>query len=207
MKTILNLIITTLGVLFILSACGGGAVTVGFEEQTCTNNLFSPDCGPSGQADRTKTITDCLKDNGDCDDNIPDDAQTCLTDLFSAECEAVAETAFVRTDVTIETLRETFCEANGANDNCQTTPSVMETCTDDPFDSVCGVTYNTNRETSCRANNTSACAATITRFCETEATPENGNTLNSLCGAVKYNGAREIACRTGAHDSLCPATI
>ena len=155
MKTILNLIITTFGVLFILSACGGG-VTVGLVNQTCTNDVFSDDCGDSGQATRTTTITDCAE-KGECD-AVPENLQTCLTDLFSTDCDAVAETIKTRTTVTVAKLRETFCNANEVNkatDNCQTTPTVMETCTGDPFDSDCGVTYNTNRETSCRANNTS----------------------------------------------------
>ena len=208
MKTILNLIITMFGVLFILSACGGGGVTVGLVNQTCTSNPFSDDCGSSGQATRTKTITDCLKDSGDCADNIPEDAQTCLTDLFSDECKAVADTAFVRTDVTIAELRETFCNANEVNkatDNCQTTPTVMETCTGNPFDSDCGATYNTNRETACRANNTSACGATITRFCETDAVATPANLFDTLCAT--YDTARENACRDTPTGLNCGATI
>ena len=203
-KTILNLIITTFGVLFILSACGGGGVTVGLVNQTCSSNLFSPDCGASGQTARTKAITDCVE-SGECD-AVPKDVQTCLTDLFSPDCDAVAETIKTRTTETIETLRETFCETNGADDNCQTTPTVMQTCTANPFDSVCGATYNTNREASCRTTpNPTACASTITRFCETEAVGTPANVFDTLCAT--YDTARETACRTGNHANLCDDTI
>ena len=204
MKTILNLIITTFGVLFILSACGGGGVTVGLVNQTCSSNLFSPDCGASGQTARTKAITDCVE-SGECD-AVPENLQTCLTDLFSPECDAVAETIKTRTSETIETLRDTFCETNGADDNCQTTPTVMQTCTANPFDSVCGATYNTNREASCRTTpNPTACASTITRYCETEAVGTPANVFDTLCAT--YDTARETACRTGNHANLCDDTI
>ena len=205
MKTILNLIITTLGVLFILSACGGGGVTVGLVNQTCTSNVFSDDCGSSGQATRTKAITDCLKDSTDCADSIPPDVQTCLTDVFSDDCDAVANIIATRTDVTIAELRDTFCADNTLNPNCQTAPSVMETCMNDPFDSDCGVTYNTNRETACRANNTSACGATITRFCETDAADTPANLFDTLCAT--YDTARENACRDTPTGLACGATI
>ena len=123
MKTILNLIIPTLGVLFILSACGGGGadVTIGLEDRTCTNNPFSDDCGPSGTGTRTRIINECLEKGETCKDTTPE-VETCLTDLFSPECAAVADTAFSRTTVTIAELQKTFCEANGENDNCQTAP-------------------------------------------------------------------------------------
>ncbi|MGU9962828.1 MAG: hypothetical protein ACNYPD_01845 [Candidatus Halichondribacter symbioticus] len=206
MKTILNLIITTFGVLFILSACGGGGgdFTVGFEERTCTNDPFSDDCGPTGTGTRTRIIKECLEKGETCKDTTPE-VETCLTDLFSAECAAVADTAFVRTTVTIAELRETFCNANKANANCQTTPTVMETCTSDPFDSDCGATYNTNRETSCRANNTSACAATITRFCVTDAVGTPANLFDTLCAT--YDTARENACRDTPTGLDCASTI
>ncbi|MCA8833831.1 MAG: hypothetical protein K8953_01990, partial [Proteobacteria bacterium] len=91
-KTILNLIITTFGVLFILSACGGGAaptITIGVVEQTCSTNAFSDDCGDSGTGTRTRIINECLEKGETCKDTTPE-VETCLTDLFSAECEAVA---------------------------------------------------------------------------------------------------------------------
>ena len=207
MKTILNLIITTLGVLFILSACGGGGaptITVGLEDRTCTNNPFSDDCGDSGTGTRTRIINECLEKGETCKDTTPE-VETCLTDLFSAECEAVADTAFVRTSVTIAELRDTFCADNTLNPNCQTTPSVMETCMNDPFDSDCGATYNTNRETSCRANNTSACADTITRYCETDAVGTPANLFDTLCAT--YDTARENACRDTPTGLDCTSTI
>ncbi len=207
MKTILNLIITTFGVLFILSACGGGGadVTIGLEDRTCSNNPFSDDCGPSGTGTRTRIINECLEKGETCKDTTPE-VETCLTDLFSAECAAVADTAFSRTTVTIETLRMTYCEANKANDNCQTTPSVMQTCTADPFDSDCGATYNTNRETACRGDTTGLdCTSTITQYCVTDAVETPANLFNSLCAT--YDTARENACRDTPTGLDCTATI
>ena len=208
MKTILNLIITTFGVLFILSACGGGAaptITIGVVDQTCSTNAFSPDCDDGGQIERTDAITDCAE-KGECD-AVPENLQTCLTDLFSPECDAVAETISTRTTVTIAELQMTFCEANPTDTNCKPEPTLAEVCTDDPFNPRCLTDYNGARETACRANNTPACGATITRYCETEAVGTPANLFDTLCGDVKYNTPRETACRTGSHDLLCPATI
>ena len=207
-KTILNLIITTFGVLFILSACGGGAapsITIGVVNQTCSTNAFSPDCTAGGQTERTEAITDCAE-KGECD-AVPENLQTCLTDLFSPECDAVADTIATRTTVTIAKLQETFCEANPEDANCKPEPTLAEVCTGDPFNSRCLADYNGAREIACRANNTPTCAATITRFCETDAVAAPANLFDTLCGAVKYNTPRETACRTGNHANLCPATI
>ncbi len=165
-KTILNLIITTFGVLFILSACGGGAapsITIGVVDQTCSTNAFSPDCDDGGQTERTDAITDCAE-KGECDGNIPAAVRTCLTDLFSPDCDAVAETIATRTTVTIAELQDDVLRGEPRRYELQARANFGRGLHGDPFNSRCLADYNGARETACRANNTPTCGATITRF-------------------------------------------
>ena len=212
--------------LFVLAACGGGGGG-GVASETidvCTTNPFALECGDVGATARTDAIDACrgaIETGQTCNENIPPEVLTCLTDPFGVDCTTLIFRA--TESVTIETIqaaRVSYCKGLDA-DNLESATlcgtAIANTCDNKRAELVtedlcAGDAYNSAREsfiadcTDADTTNDVGCVPSIVvDYCN-----DNPFSPNAGCLANNdYDDERDTACLDDltASSSLCPGLV
>ena len=162
--------------------------------RVCDDDVFHTLCDTHAIYEPTR-INHCITNdnagNTNCKRAFTKDS--CVLNPFGAGCDA-QELA--------RTMRESFCRESGNSANPVCVGAVLSLCGDNPFDRLCGESYNTERETACAGDLKSRrCTATIGRVC-------NIDSLDALCnGNRSYYSEQRRACKNKPNSEKCAPII
>ncbi len=162
--------------------------------RVCDDDVFHTLCDTHAIYEPTR-INHCITNdnagNTNCKRAFTKDS--CVLNPFGAGCDA-QELA--------RTMRESFCRESGNSANPVCVGAVLSLCGDNPFDRLCGESYNTERETACAGDLKSRrCTATIGRVCNTDS-------LDALCnGNRSYYSEQRRACKNKPNSEKCAPII
>ncbi len=162
--------------------------------RVCDDDVFHTLCDTHAIYEPTR-INHCITNdnagNTNCKRAFTKDS--CVLNPFGAGCD---------TQELARTMRESFCRESGNSANPVCVGAVLSLCGDNPFDRLCGESYNTERETACAGDLKSRrCTATIGRVCNTDS-------LDALCnGNRSYYSEQRRACKNKPNSEKCAPII
>ena len=155
----------------------------------CRNNPFDPLCGSGYNDDRANFCRNSVEPLYRC---LKVEDRVCATNPLDSLCSSS-----IYADARINA-----CRNDQSNPSCRTIIANLCHRDNNPFDSLCGSSYDGIRESVCASNpNSSRCSDTLTRVC-------GGNPFDRLCrNTQSYLDARVSICRGNPADGRCSWTI
>ena len=155
----------------------------------CRNDPFDTLCGSDYNDDRANFCRNSVEPLYRC---LKVEDRVCATNPLDSLCSSS-----IYADARINA-----CRNDQSNPSCRTIIANLCHRDNNPFDSLCGSSYNGIRESVCASNpNSSRCSDTLTRVC-------GGNPFNRLCRNTQtYLDTRVSICRGNPADGRCSWTI